>query len=159
MLILRTFSKGYSLAGLRLGYLLGAPQQIATITEKTRDSYNIDGLSQLLGEAAIADQAYAQETWNKVRTARAALLAGLSQLGFSAPPSQANFLLCQVPHSTAEQAKYLYESLRERGIFVRYFDTPRLANKLRISVGTQAQNQALVAALQALLPTSESATP
>lgn len=151
VLVLRTFSKGYSLAGLRLGYLLGAASLIAPIMDKTRDSYNVDGISQLLGTAAINDQAYARQNWDSVRQARSALLAGLNQLGFSAPVSQTNFLLCEVPEQTTEQAQALYEGLRERAIFVRYFDAPRLRNKLRITVGTPEQNQSLIAALQALL--------
>ncbi|MFK7915181.1 MAG: histidinol-phosphate transaminase [Pseudomonadales bacterium] len=151
VLILRTFSKGYSLAGLRLGYLLGARDLISAIAEKTRDSYNIDGLSQLLGAASIGDQAYARQTWDEVRRARVALLAGLTQLGFSAPASHANFLLCEVPDASSAQAQALYQGLRERHIYVRYFDAPRLRNKLRITVGTQEQNQSLIAALQQLL--------
>ena len=153
VLILRTFSKGYSLAGLRLGYLLGATELISAITEKTRDSYNIDGLSQLLGAASLGDQDYARDTWAKVRQSREALLAGLTQLGFTAPSSHANFLLCQVPLASAEQASSLYEALRQRNIYVRYFDAPRLRDKLRITVGTQEQNQTLIAALQQLLQT------
>lgn len=151
VLILRTFSKGYSLAGLRLGYLLGAKGLIDPILSKTRDSYNIDAISARLGEAAIKDQAYAHDTWHRVRESRAALAAGLGQLGFTAPASQTNFLLCQVPAGTAEQARSLYQGLRAQDIYVRYFDAPRLDNQLRISVGTPADNQRLVAALQELL--------
>ncbi|MGI9326842.1 MAG: histidinol-phosphate transaminase [Pseudomonadales bacterium] len=148
LLILRTFSKGYSLAGLRLGYLLGSANLIEPILTKTRDSYNIDAISQLLGEAALGDQAYAQQTWQQVRSDRQALLAGLAQLGFNAPPSHSNFLLVAVPDGRAETAQHLYETLKARNIYVRYFAEPRLADRLRISVGTAEQNQALIAALQ-----------
>ena len=71
--MLRTFSKGYSLAGLRLGYLLGDPELIKPMLEKTRDSYNVDAISQALGLAAIEDQAYAQQTWRIVREQRQVL--------------------------------------------------------------------------------------
>ncbi len=147
-MILHTFSKGYSLAGLRLGYLLGSASLIEPILTKTRDSYNIDAISQLLGEAALGDQAYAQQTWQRVRSDRQALLAGLVQLGFSAPPSQSNFLLVGVPDGRTETAQQLYQTLKSRNIYVRYFAEPRLADRLRISVGTAEQNQALIAALQ-----------
>ena len=70
VLVLRTFSKGYSLAGLRLGYLLGNPELITPILEKTRDSYNVDAISQCLGLAALQDQTYAQSTWQRVREQR-----------------------------------------------------------------------------------------
>lgn len=155
LLILRTFSKGYSLAGLRLGYLLGNPALIEPIASKTRDSYNIDGLSQALGTASISDQAYARKVWGQVRDDRDALRAGLGQLGFGIEPSQTNFLLAQVPDGQAATARRLFGGLRDQQIFVRYFEDPRLANKLRISVGTASHNQRLIAALQQLL--SESA--
>jgi histidinol-phosphate aminotransferase len=151
LLILRTFSKGYSLAGLRLGYLLGNEALIDPIASKTRDSYNIDGLSQALGTASIGDQAYAQQVWARVRQDRDALRAGLGQLGFTIDPSQTNFLLAQVPGGQAATARQLFDRLRDLQIFVRYFDDERLANKLRISVGTADQNQRLIAALQQLL--------
>ena len=82
VLILRTFSKGYSLAGMRLGYLLGDPSLIQPILEKTRDSYNVDALSQAIGLASIQDQDYARETWAAVRKDREVLAAGLRALGF-----------------------------------------------------------------------------
>jgi len=141
LLILRTFSKGYGLAGLRLGYLLGDAGLITPIVEKSRDSYNIDPISQALGEAAFADQAYARQTWAQVREDR--------QLGFNMPPSQANFVLAQVPAGT--DASVLYQQLKAQNILVRYFDAPRLRDKLRITVGTSDQNQQLIDQLSQLV--------
>lgn len=149
ILILRTFSKGYGLAGLRLGYLLGNAELIQPVLEKTRDSYNIDHISQALGAAAYADQAYAEQTWAQVRTARGELVAGLGQLGFSMPPSQTNFLLVTPPSGTS--AELLYQGLKTKKILVRYFEVPGLDDKLRITVGTSEQNQRLIEAIGQLI--------
>ena len=151
VLVLRTFSKGYSLAGLRLGYLLGNPDLIEPIIRKTRDSYNVDHIAQALGLAAINDQDYAQQTWQEVRIARDSLQQHLNQLGLPSPPSQTNFLLVEVPSTLPENANALYLLLKEAGILVRYFNTPGLDNRLRITVGTPEQNQRLLETLTALL--------
>jgi histidinol-phosphate aminotransferase len=151
VLILRSFSKGYGLAGLRLGYLMGAQNLIDPIVSKTRDSYNIDHVSQCLGLAAFADRAYAQHTWTQVREQRERLAEGLMQLGFDTAPSQANFLLARIPFAAPRDAPGLYAALKARGILVRYFDAPRLHDKLRITVGTAAQNSQLLDTLRALL--------
>ncbi|XOV84405.1 MAG: histidinol-phosphate transaminase [bacterium] len=151
VLILRTFSKGYSLAGLRLGYLLGCTTLIDPIISKTRDSYNVDHIAQTLGLAAIADQNYAQKTWQQVRLARASLQQHLAQLGLPSPPTETNFLLVEVPEALAHNASEIYRRLKEAGILVRYFNTPGLDNRLRITVGTPAQNQRLLDALTNIL--------
>lgn len=151
LLLLRTFSKGYSLAGLRLGYLLGHTDLIGPMIGKTRDSYNVDAISQALGGAALADQDYARSTWQKVREARQGLVSGLAQLGLGCAESQTNFVLARVPDDAPCSARELYLSLKSRGILVRYFDTPRLARRLRITVGTAEQNQRLIATLEELL--------
>lgn len=150
ILILRTFSKGYGLAGLRLGYLIGNTELIQPVLEKTRDSYNIDHISQTLGAAAYADQAYAEKTWGAVRSARSNLAAGLGQLGFTMPESQTNFLLVKPPLGAS--AERLYQALKEKKILVRYFDAPGLDDKLRITVGTDEQNQRLIEAIGQLMP-------
>ena len=142
VLVLRTFSKGYSLAGLRLGYLLGDPELIKPMLEKTRDSYNVDAISQALGLAAIEDQAYAQETWRQVREQRQVLHEALRALGFNCPSSEANFLLATMPEDI--DAEGLYEALKAKSILVRYFQTPRLKDKLRITVGSAKQNEKLI---------------
>ena len=151
LLLLRTFSKGYSLAGLRLGYLLGSTTLIDPIINKTRDSYNIDQISQVLGAAAIADRAYAEETWHQVRSARRGLRDDLLSLGFQVGMSQANYLLAEVPLDFQKTAEQIYLALKDEDILVRYFADPALEDKLRISVGTEDQNTRLTNALARLL--------
>ncbi|MEQ8315508.1 MAG: histidinol-phosphate transaminase [Gammaproteobacteria bacterium] len=146
VLLLRTLSKGYSLAGLRFGYGIGHADLINPMQYKTRDSYNTDLLAQRLATAAIQSATDAQQTWEKVREQREQLSTELSNLGFTITPSQTNFLLCQVP--TDQDAKQIYLALKERKILVRYFDQDRLRDKLRISIGTKEENQALLNALQ-----------
>ena len=149
VLLLRTFSKGYGLAGLRLGYLIGSQALIDPILGKTRDSYNVDAISQALGLAAVGDQAYARKTWAAVRDERNRQAAQLAQLGFRCAPSQANFLLAEVPEG--QDAGALKDGLKARGILVRHFDHPRLQRSLRISIGTPAENEALNQQLRELL--------
>lgn len=150
VLILRTFSKGYGLAGLRLGYLIGTPELIRPILWKTRDSYNIDHISQALGLAAFTDQAYARNTWQQVREARSRLREALAERGLPALESQTNFLLADCK-ATAIGAAELYRGLKEQHILVRFFDTPRLNHYLRITVGTEDENGQLLRALDSLL--------
>ena len=149
IVILRTLSKGYSLAGQRFGYGIGPEQLIQPMLKKTRDSYNIDWLSQDIASAALKDQAYAKDTWSKVRDERMKLVAGLTQMGFTVAPSEANFLLAAVPLPLTAQALYL--DLKKQGILVRYFDHQGLNDKLRITVGTPLQNSLLIEAIAAQL--------
>ena len=151
VLILRTMSKGYSLAGLRFGYGLGSPTLINPMLYKTRDSYNTDLVSQRLACAALGAQEYARGTWQRVRASRGKLAQDLANLGFKCTPSQSNFLLCQVPES--QSAAALYQALKQRNILIRYFDQDFLRDKLRISIGSEEENQALVVALTDLLST------
>ena len=145
VLLLRTLSKGYSLAGLRFGYGIGSAELIHPILFKTRDSYNTDYIAQQLATAAIQSRDYAETTWRKVRQAREVLADALRQLGFSVTPSQANFLLTTLPDGHC--AKRLYQQLKSENILVRFFDQDQLQDKLRISVGTPAENASLLAAL------------
>ena len=145
LIILRTLSKGYSLAGLRFGYGIGSAELIHPILYKTRDSYNTDYIAQQLAAAAIQSRDYAENTWEKVREERVKLADALRQLGFSVSPSQANFLLATLPDG--HSAELLYQQLKSENILVRFFDQERLRDKLRISVGTPAENATLLAAL------------
>lgn len=149
ILFLRSLSKGYSLAGLRFGYGIGPEQLISPMMYKTRDSYNTDFIAQKLATAAILDTDYARETWDKVRASRQVLANELNQLGIPSLPSQANFLLCEIPDIPGALA--LYQSLKAQNILVRYFDQDRLRNKLRISIGNDEENQRLVSAIRQLL--------
>ena len=149
LLILRSMSKGYSLAGLRYGYLIGHAGLIKPMLEKTRDSYNVDGLAQVLAEAALTDTGYAHANWTRIRQSRERLREALLALGFQVPPSHANFLLAQSASNHIHTAEALFEQLRQRDIYVRYF--PDLPDRLRITVGTEAENASLIKALTELL--------
>ncbi len=151
VVLLRTMSKGYSLAGLRFGYGIGSKGLIETMTTKTKDSYPTDAIAQALAGAAIGDQPGAAETWQAVRGERRRLTAELVTLGFGVSRSQSNFVLATIPPAVAGGAKGLYEALKSRNILVRYFDSERLTDKLRISVGSPEENTALLKALRELM--------
>ena len=140
VLLLRTFSKGYSLAGLRLGFGLGQASLIEPMASKVRDSYNLDALAQSLGLAAWEDELYAKDIANKVRRERALLTTGLRNLDFEVSDSQTNFVYAEPPEDMSSSA--LYDSLKAQGILVRYFHDGN--NRLRISIGTQDENQRLL---------------
>lgn len=145
VLILRTFSKGYSLAGLRMAYGLGSDALIGPLM-KTKDSYNTDLISQTLATASIEDQDYARDTWAKVREERLRVTTALRQLNFVVPDSQSNFVLATAP--SGKSAETLYLALKEQGILVRYFkNEKRLEDKLRITIGTPEENQRILDAL------------
>lgn len=157
VVLLRTMSKGYSLAGLRFGYGLGAASLIEPMLAKTRDSYNTDAIAQALAQAALMHRDAAARTWAAVRSERDGLTAALRQRGFNVPPSQSNFLLAAVPQKAGggpadpPTARRIFESLKARQVYVRYFDQDRLRDKLRITIGTPAENAALLDALDAAL--------
>ncbi|MBO3463591.1 histidinol-phosphate transaminase [Aetokthonos hydrillicola Thurmond2011] len=143
VIVIRTLSKGYSLAGLRLGFAVANPKLLSGLY-KVKDSYNIDAIACAVGAAAIKDQAYKDACVAKVKASRIKLAKDLAQLGFRIWDSQTNFLLVQPAQGNAE---YLYQKLKEQKILLRYFKQPELDDKLRITVGTDEQNQALVKAL------------
>jgi len=143
VVILRTLSKGYSLAGLRFAYgLSNAP--LIEMLHKARDSYNVDILAQAAATAAVSDQTYLKAVCGRVVRERARMTAALRERGFTVPESHSNFLLATVPQDSPVGAKPLYQALKDRRILVRYFSTPRLADRLRISVGTPEQNDAVL---------------
>ena len=145
VIVLRSLSKGYALAGLRFGYGLASAALIATL-DKARDSYNLDALAQAAATAALHDQAYARGRWEQTRHERERVTARLRELGFATPDSHTNFVLARVP-ADGPAAETYYRQLKGAGILIRYFNTPRLADRLRITVGTAEQNDALLAAL------------
>ena len=151
LLILRTLSKGYSLAGLRLGYGIGATSLIAPIATKTRDSYSVDTVADAVGAAALADQEHARRSWEAVRDERDRLSAALRERGYEVPPSQANFCLARLPATAPVTAERLHQDLRQQGILVRHFNTERLHDCLRISIGMAEQNDRLLQALDGLM--------
>lgn len=148
VLLLRTLSKGYALAGLRLGYGLGNAALIAPILAKTKDSYNVDVLAQHLGVAALDDIGYSKASWAYARKERALLADALTELGFGVEPSQTNFVLASPARRAGRRtARDLHIELEARGIYVRWFDEDRLRDRLRITVGTSEENAALIKAL------------
>lgn len=150
VMVMRTLSKGYSLAGLRLGFGIANPQLLSGLF-KVKDSYNVDAIAALVGAAAMRDQAYKNECAEKIKLSRSKLATHLQELGFQLWHSQANFLLVQPPvraSNPSSTAESIYLALKEKGILVRYFKQPGLSDKLRITVGTDTQNQALLEALQ-----------
>jgi len=147
VIVLRTLSKGYSLAGLRLGYGIANPALLGVLN-KVRDSYPVDSVACAVGAAAMEDQAWKTANVERVKAARAKLSADLERLGFRVWPSESNFLLARPPKGDAGR---LYRGLKARGILVRYFKEPRLDDKLRISVGTDEQNAALTEALKGMM--------
>lgn len=148
ILILRTLSKAYSLAGLRFGYGIAAKSLIEPMMFKTRDSYNTDHIAQSLATAALDSCEYARENCVRIRQSREQLRADIEALGLTVPTSQSNFILCQVPESIG--AEKLYLQLKQRNILVRYFEQDRLRDKVRISIGTDAENASLIAAIKEL---------
>jgi histidinol-phosphate aminotransferase len=140
-IVLRTLSKGYSLAGLRFGFAIANPTLLDGLI-KVKDSYNVDAIAGAMAAAAIADIEYTAANARKVKADRDRLTIELQKLGFEVFPSQANFVLATVPDSRS--AATLYQKLKQQGILVRYFDRPRLDDKLRITVGTPEQNAALI---------------
>lgn len=146
VVVLRTLSKSFSLAGLRVGLAFGAPPVIAELC-KVKDSYNLSRVSIAAGAAALADYDVMREHTRRIRATRARLSAGLRALGYDVPPSQANFVLARRP---GRNQRATYEALKERRILVRYFATPELSDALRITIGTEAEIDALLAALAGL---------
>lgn len=151
LIVLRTFSKSYSLSGARVGYCVADPELIAAL-DKGKDIYNVNALSALLALAALEDRDYLQQTVRKIIQTREAYLRRFEAAGFSVLPSSANFLLCRVPvEGNTREALRLYEGLAERGVYVRYFDHPLLKDKLRITVGTDCEMERLWQVLESIL--------
>ncbi len=147
VIILRSMSKGYCLAGIRLGYAIAQPALIAGLM-KVKDSYNVDAVAITAATAAIRDQSYFQQNVKKVKAERARLTQQLRDLGLDVPDSSGNFVLAKCKNHKAVE---IYEKLVERKIYVRYFDYPNLNDKLRITVGTSEQNDKLLLALKEIL--------
>ncbi|MBA7612036.1 Histidinol-phosphate aminotransferase [subsurface metagenome] len=147
VIILRSMSKGYCLAGIRFGYAIAQPALIAGLM-KVKDSYNVDAVAITAATAAIRDQSYFQQNIKKVKDERARLTQQLRDLGFDVPDSSSNFVLAKCKNHKAVE---IYEKLVERKIYVRYFDYPNLNDKLRITVGTSEQNDKLLLALKEIL--------
>lgn len=147
VIVLRSMSKGYSLAGLRFGYGVAQPALIEGLM-KVKDSYNVDAVAIAAATAAIRDQAFFWSNVEAIKSERQRLTESLRLLGFEVPDSQTNFVLARCVKGSAKE---LHEALAQRNIYVRYFKLPDLDDKLRITVGTPEQNKSLVMALQEIL--------
>jgi len=145
LIVSRTLSKGYALAGLRFGYAIAAPAVVSEMN-KVKDSYNCDAIATRAATAALQDQDYARRSWEHVRAERGRLSEALQRRGWQVIPSQANFVLATCPGGNAAA---IYRALKGKGILVRFFDKPGLTDKLRITIGTAEENDQLLAALSA----------
>ena len=150
LLVVRTFSKSHALAGLRVGYALGNPDLIEAMRaiKDSFNSYPVDQLAQAAAIAAIQDEAYTRQTVAQIVRDRAYTTEGLQALGFDVLPPAGNFVFCRHPKTGGAA---LMAGLRERGIVVRRFDAPRIADYLRITIGTHAQMETLLTTLKALV--------
>ncbi|MDP2444370.1 histidinol-phosphate transaminase [Pseudomonas sp.] len=149
LLVSQTLSKSRSLAGLRVGIAVGHPDLIEAL-DRIKNSFNSDPLDRIAiagAAAAFADKAYFQQTCQQVIDNREVVVAGLEKLGFAVLPSAANFVFARHPD---KDAATLAAGLREQGVIVRHFKQQRIAQFLRITIGTPEQNQALLDALQDL---------
>ena len=132
LLVLRTLSKSYSLAGARVGLAFAQPQLIAELC-KVKDSYNVSRLAQAAGTAALNDVAWMEANVARVRITRERVREELMRLGFVVPPSAANFLWVECG---AAGGAAVYRSLRDRGVLVRFFDVAGLRGGVRVTVGS-----------------------
>ncbi len=150
LLVTRTFSKSCSMAGARLGFGIGCKaliQDLNTIKYST-NPYNVNRMTMAAGIGTIEDYGYVKENCEEIARIRKWASEELSSLGFSMTESYANFIFAK--HSEAEGRK-LYLALKEKGVLVRHFDTPKLTDYLRITVGSRAQMEILVKTLKNIL--------
>ncbi len=145
VVVTRTFSKSFSLAGLRVGLLFGRAEVVSELA-KVKDSYNLNRISMAAATAALEDLPWMRANVDKVRATRARLSDELRALGYEVLPSQANFVLAR---RRGEDQRPVYDALHRAGVLVRYFATPQLHDALRITVGTDAEIDRFLHALRA----------
>ena len=150
LLIVQTMSKSRSLAGARVGYALGSEELIADLNrvKYSFNPYNVNRLSILAGAAAVEDEPYFQNCCAAIRENRAWTVEALEQLGFKVLPSAANFIFVRSKDLPGET---LYRKLKENGILVRWFDSDRIRDYLRITIGSREQMETLVEGIRRLL--------
>ncbi len=146
LIVLRTLSKSFSLAGMRIGLAFASAEIIAGMN-KVRDSYNLDRLSIIAGTAALADLPWMQRNAARIQRSRQRLASGLKRLGYQVYPSHTNFVLAR---QRGKNLQSVYEELKRRKILLRWFDAPGLRDCLRITVGTPKEVQALLKELAAM---------
>lgn len=138
LLIIHTFSKSRSLAGMRIGAAFGNKEliQVLEAVKNSYNSYTMDSIAIKAGAASILDEAYFQQTLSKIKTTRERVSTALQSLGFHVCPSHSNFLFITKENI---DAKALFEFLKEQNIFIRYFNLPRIDSYLRITIGTDTE--------------------
>jgi histidinol-phosphate aminotransferase len=150
LLVIHTYSKARSLAGLRLGYAIGHKDLIDGLTrvKNSFNSYPIDSLAQAAAVASVEDEAYFTQSRDKIIATRDRLSHQLTELGFRVLPSAANFVFTEHPDHSGED---IYLGLKAKGVLVRYFKKPGIDNFLRITVGTDEEIDILLSKLQEVL--------
>lgn len=141
LIVMRTFSKSYSLAGLRVGYCVG-PTDLIRAMYKVKDSYNVDAIAQAVALAAVKDQKWMKDNAKQVIATRKIVSAELERRGWDVIPSESNFIFAKPPPGIS--AEDLFEKLRAKNIFVRYFRYPNTRERLRITIGTDKQMSILL---------------
>ncbi|MBP5286171.1 MAG: aminotransferase class I/II-fold pyridoxal phosphate-dependent enzyme [Kiritimatiellae bacterium] len=145
-IVMRTLSKSYSLAGLRLGYCVG-PEDLIAAMYKVKDSYNVDAVAQAVALAAVKDQAWMKRNVAKIVKTRERFAAELERRGWDVMPSEANFVFAKPAHRKAAK---LFDDLRGRHIYVRYFRGPKTGDRLRVTIGTDREMKKLLKAIDEL---------
>ena len=150
LLVIQTFSKSRSLAGARLGFIIGSPALIRDLNtvRYSVHPYNVNAMTQAAGIAAIAQGDYYADNCRRIRETRAFTAEALEALGFQVLPSRANFLFARSP---AVSGGELYRALKARGVLVRWFDQDRIRDFVRITVGSREQMELLLAGIRAIL--------
>ena len=150
LLVVQTLSKSRALAGLRVGFAMGNKTLIEALcrVKNSFNSYPLDIVAQRAALASVLDEDYFRHSCKRVINSRETLCSALCELGFNVLPSSANFVLASHSQYAASD---LFARLRDQGILVRYFDKPRIDNYLRITIGTEEDNQAFLSALEYLL--------
>ena len=151
LLVVQTFSKSRSMAGMRIGYAMGNKELIKALNDVkySFNSYTMSRVALLCGVEAVNDKAYFEKHVKKICETREKTKKALAAFGFSFPDSKSNFIFAA--HKSMP-AKEIFAALKERNIFVRYFNKPGIDNYLRITIGTDEQMAALEAALKEILP-------
>ncbi|MDO4301711.1 MAG: histidinol-phosphate transaminase [Clostridia bacterium] len=147
LVVVQTYSKSRNLAGIRVGYAMAQKELIAALeaVKNSFNSYTLNSLSQAAAAASAKDKDYFNECVNKIISTREHTVKELSKLGFETLPSKANFIFTTNKNISAEK---LFNYLKEKNIFVRYFNKPRISEYLRITIGTDEQMEALINAIK-----------
>ncbi|MEM2914390.1 MAG: aminotransferase class I/II-fold pyridoxal phosphate-dependent enzyme, partial [Candidatus Bathyarchaeia archaeon] len=146
VVIIRTMSKSYALAHARIGFACAHPFIIEGMI-KVKDSYNVNGLSQMIALAALEDQGWLRNTVKEICQNREFLATALQSLGFKVIPSQTNFIFTQPPFN----ARRYYELLRTKKILIRYFPGPYTGDFVRITIGRQEEMKTLIQVTQEII--------